>query len=259
MKDLVQPGGEGRAEVARLRCLLADVALSHADGQHKQRQADEHHEGPDPVDVDGDADQEDQRDRVAPGTGDDGAPDVVDRGNVGLNALDQEARRVGLVKRGILPHQSLEQVEPELCRGFLRDPGQQDLLYHAGETPDAEDPQEHEADPAEGRGVAGHEDEVEHRLHHVADGADHAAFDQHEDDRDAQQSEVRLEVVAPEPAHQLDRGFGCTVRGRGLLEIGGGHGPAFGTRGQKSMRFRHLGSCAGLCKFGPGAVCGSPH
>ena len=110
------------------------------------------------------------------------------------------------MKRRVLPDQMLQHVLAHMRRRGLRDFRQDHLLADAGNPAGGEDDQEGKADPEQSIGVAGHKDQIEHRLHHVAERTNRAAFEQHEDDGDTQKAHVVAQISAPQPDNQLTRG-----------------------------------------------------
>ena len=79
-------------------------------------------------------------------------------------------------------------------------------------------PEYRDRDPGDGVPVAGDEDPVEHRLDHVAENAQHAAFKRHQDDREDDHPEVAVQVAAPEPAGEgAGVGHGCSGGGQPIL------------------------------------------
>ena len=103
------------------------------------------------------------------------------------------------MKTVVLDHHPFQQLAAHVGSGVLGDVGHGDLLDHAGQATGAEDAKEDQANRPECAGVAGGKDVVEHRLHHVAERAQHRAFDGHEEDRDQKQPGVFFEEAPPQP------------------------------------------------------------
>jgi len=119
-----------------------------------------------------------------------------------------------LVEGAVETYEVADKVVADIADGDLRDLRHQHLLDHARHRARQEAAEDHQPDPPDRIRIAADEDVVEHRLHHVAEQAEHGALDAHEGKRDEQQPAVLPEVVPPQPAEQMAGVFRAPAHAR---------------------------------------------
>ncbi|MPL75551.1 hypothetical protein SDC9_21375 [bioreactor metagenome] len=222
VEHLVEAGGAGAGLIAHLPRLLADVALRHGGGQHQKRRADQRGECPARVDRQRHAEERDERDRIAPGAGDEGGPDPLHGKRVALHPLDQRAGRVRLEKGLVEGQDVAHQIDLHVRGGALRHVRQQRPRADRGDGADQEQPEDRAAHPPDHPGLALHEDGVEQRLQHCAERAEGRALDDHQHHGDHHLRPVPAQVAVPHPGKECVRTIGGVGPCHGNLAEGAG-------------------------------------